>query len=206
MNSWRKQHDLENRFVVIFAGTQGYNQDIDIILRAAQRLINCHNISFIIIGDGNQHENMLTKSIEMNLYNVKWLAWQPRDQYPLVLHTADVIIATLKKEVSTPVVPSKILSAMSAGRPIIACMPSKGDAPELIRETGAGIVLPPGNDLALAGAIDLLFRNHDIGKQMGKNGRKYVEKYLDVNIWAKKYIGLFSELLQNSRRQEKGKG
>ena len=203
-NTWRKQQGLENRFTVVFAGTQGYNQDIGVILRTAQRLINCHNIHFIIIGDGSQHNSMLRKSNGMNLCNITWLGWQPRDQYPLIMHTADAVVATLKKEVSTPVVPSKILSAMSAGRPIIACMPFKGDAPKLIRRVQAGIVLPPGNDMALAAAITRLCKNHDFAEQLGTNGRKYVEQYLDVHIWAKKYEDLFLELIQNFKKHRKG--
>ena len=196
-NTWQKQHNPGNCFTVIYAGTQGYNQDLEVILKAAGLLTSMPDIRFIMIGKGAQHKEMVRKSREMNLRNIKWLGWQPRDQYPMVMHTADVVLATLKKEVKTPVVASKILSAMSAGRPVIACMPTDGDGPEILRQAGAGIVIPAGHYRLLADSVRTLYRNKSLARQLGRNGRRFVIKHLDVNIWARKYENLFSRLMNN---------
>jgi len=134
------------------------------------------------------------KSRQMKLTNIRWLDWQPRDEFPLVMHTADIVLATLKEEVSTPVVPSKILSAMSAGRPVITCMPMEGDAPKLVKEANAGIALPPGDDAQLSEAILRLHKDRKKAEELGANGRRYVVQYLDVNHWAEEYVRLFSGL------------
>lgn len=194
-NIWRHRQGLDDKTVVLFSGTLGFNQDVDIILKAALRLQVHQDLEFVIIGDGVQKAEMVDKSRQMKLTNIRWLDWQPRDEFPLVMHTADIVLATLKEEVSTPVVPSKILSAMSAGRPVITCMPIKGDAPQLVVEANSGIALPPGDDAKLSEAILRLHNDRTKAEELGVNGRRYVVKYLDVKHWAEEYVRLFSGMI-----------
>jgi len=198
-NIWRHRQGLDNKTVVLFAGTLGFNQDVEIILKAACRLRNHQDLEFVIIGDGAQKVEMMDKSRQMELVNIRWLDWQPRDEFHLVMHTADIALATLKEEVSTPVVPSKILSAMSAGCPVITCMPMEGDAPKLVMEANSGIALPPGDDAKLSEAILRLRNDRTKAEKLGANGRRYVEHYLDVSHWAEEYIKLFSKLIPDKK-------
>lgn len=197
-NSWRARHGLKDRFVVLFAGTQGFNQDMEVILRAAEQLQNNRDIRFVIIGDGAQHDEAVALSRRLTLSNVDWLGWQAREEYPLVQQAADVVVATLKKEVSTPVVPSKILSAMSAGRPIVTSMPLGGDAPKLVQESQSGITLPPGDADHLKEAILKLYHDRALGERYGYNGRRYIEEHLDVKKWATAYVDLFNRLIKEN--------
>lgn len=194
-NAWRRSQKLNDSFVVVSAGTQGFNQDIAVILKAAERLVDHPDIAFLMIGDGAQHDEMKAYSEQVGLSNVRWLDWQPREAFPSVMHTADVVLATLKAEVSTPVVPSKILSAMSAGRPVITCMPMTGDAPKLVQDANSGIILAPGDDKALAEAILALYQDDAACRIHGGNGRLYVERHLDVGVWAQKYLSLFRHII-----------
>jgi len=195
VNSWRTKQGLADKFVIVFAGTQGYNQDMDVILKAAGLLRQIDDIQFAIIGDGAQHDAMVDQSKQMGLSNVRWLDWQPREDFSMIMHSSDIVIATLKKEVSTPVVPSKILSAMSTGRPVLVAMPLSGDAPKLVVEAEAGLAIPPGDEVRFAEAVIMLYKDRALGERFGANGRAYIEQHLDVNRWAKEYIKLFSQLI-----------
>ena len=194
-NAWRESHALNGKFVALFSGSQGYNQDMRVILKAAERLRSFRNIRFVLIGSGAQHDEMVELSKQMHLENVNWLDWQPEELYPLALRTADVVLVTLDAHVRTPVVPSKILSAMSAGRPVITCAPLSGDAPRIVDEAMCGTSLPPGDDEALTEAILRLYADRDLAKRLGANGRRYVEQYLNVDLWTTAYVDLFSHLL-----------
>ena len=157
LNGFSKEHGLDDKFVVSFAGVLGYSQDIDLILDAAHLLREIPDICFLVVGDGVEKNRLVQKAQGMKLLNVKFLAMQPRHRYPAILHASDVSLATLHAEVATPVVPSKILSIMAAGRPVIACLDLSGDAPRLINEAQCGYVLPPEDAQSLSETILLIF-------------------------------------------------
>ena len=123
-----------------------------------------------------------------------FLSMQPRDRYPSILHASDVCLATLHEEVKTPVVPSKILSIMAAGRPVVACMNLDGDAPRLVEEAGCGYVLPPEDPELLAEHILKLYENDELRQEMGKRGRQYAEQNLSLTVAAQRYLELIGRI------------
>ena len=194
MNGFRKEFDLGDKFIVSFAGVIGYSQDIDVIIGAADILREKNDIFFLIVGDGVEKERLENKASSMGLSNVMFFPMQPRDKYPSVLHASDVCLATLHKGVRTPVVPSKILSIMAAGKPVIACMHLGGDAPKLVEKAGCGYILPPEDPRILADHILKLYNNKGLKEEMGGKGRMYAEKELSLSIAAERYLNLIEGL------------
>jgi len=199
-NAWRSRQGLDGKFTVLFSGSQGYNQDMRVILDAAHQLQSERDIEFVLVGDGTQHDEMVELSEQMGLSNVRWLDWQPDEAYPVMLQAADVVLATLRDKVKTPVVPSKILSAMAAGRPVITCAPLSGDAPKVVMRANAGFTISPGDSGELATAIRSLAKDPGLCRQLGTNARRYVEEHLDVRKWAKAHVDLFSALTASTGR------
>lgn len=181
------RHDA---FVVSFAGVLGYSQDLDTVVETAKLLTSNPQIVFYIVGDGVEKERLTQKA--NGLSNVTFLPMLSRDKYVELLHASDLCLVTLRKEVRTPVVPSKILSIMAAGRPLIASLPLDGDAPRIVDESQGGICVPPGNPKEFAKAIERLFNNRPSSEQMGKYGRKYVEEHFSLASCTKIYERLFT--------------
>lgn len=202
MNSFRREHVMDDKFVVSFAGILGYSQDIEVIIGAAEILKDYHNIFFLIVGDGARKQDLVDEAKKKKLENIKFIGMQPREKYPDVLHASNVCLSTLKSEVITPVVPSKILSIMAAGRPIIASMNLSGDAGAIIEEARCGYVIPPGNPNLLAEHILKLHKNRENCEIFGKNGRKYAETNLSLKISTHRYVSLFEELLSKKEKEQ----
>lgn len=196
-NEFSCKYNLCDKFVVSFAGTLGTAQDIKVILEAAKALEDYKDIIFLVVGDGIKKELSLKIAKEKNLKNVIFLPMQPKNVYSKILHSSDVSLATLEKEVKTPVVPSKILSIMSAGIPVIATMNLVGDAPKLIKKAKCGYVFDAGDYKSLAKGILELYQNEKLRKELGKNGRKYIEEHLSVKVAADTYEKLFEKLKNN---------
>jgi glycosyltransferase involved in cell wall biosynthesis len=201
LNGFRHEHGLGDSFIISFAGVLGYSQDLDVVLEAAG-LVNHQPYSFarqpvtwLIVGDGVERTRLEEKARAMKLCNVRFLPMQLREKYPEVLSASDVCLVTLHKEVKTPVVPSKILSIMAAGRPVVAAMDLEGDAPKLIVEAGCGICVPPGDAGALADAIMKLYQNRSLCQELGRDGRRYAEKHLLLETAVRKYEELFSKII-----------
>lgn len=224
VNWFREEYNLGNAFIVSFAGVLGYSQDLDVVLEAA-RILNGgrwkmedvswkteggdwqsaignpnSEILFLIVGDGVEKARLEAKARQIGLDNVRFLPMQPREKYPAVLHASDIGLVTLHAEVRTPVVPSKILSIMAAGRPVVAAMNLDGDGPRLITESRCGLCVPPEDPQALAQAVLKLYHDPSLRQELGRNGRRYAEEHLSLEACG----GQYEELLQ--RIAEEGKG
>ena len=198
-NEFSKRLKVFDKFVVSFAGNLGTSQDIRVILDSAQLLSDYQDIIFLIVGDGVKKETSVEIAKNRNLKNVIFLPMQTKSVYPKILHSSDISLATLEKEVKTPVVPSKILSIMSAGKPVLATMNLDGDAPELIKKAECGYVFEAGDSKSLANAILRLYQNENLRKKLGENGRKYIEEHLSVKTAAEKYEKLFTEVINKNK-------
>jgi colanic acid biosynthesis glycosyl transferase WcaI len=201
-NGLRAALGWQDRFIVSFAGILGYSQDLESILKCAQFLQDCPEIGFLIVGDGVEKPKLLRMANDMHLNNVVFLPMQPKEKYPEVLAASDVCLATLRPEVKTPVVPSKILSIMAAGRPVLAAMPLNGDGPKLVAETGGGLCVAPGDPAALAAAVLELYRRPEAGREMGRRGRRYAEDNLSVTAAAQKIEALLWEAKEKTLHHE----
>jgi glycosyltransferase involved in cell wall biosynthesis len=192
-NAFSEKYKLEESFVVSYAGTMGHSQDMDVILSAASLLKN-EKIRFIIAGSGVQETQVKQKANEMTLKNLILMPMLSYEEYKQLLDTSDISLVTLKAGVETPTVPSKIISIMAAGKPVIASMNLEGDAPKLIREADCGFVVD-GNAQDLADRIMDLYRNKETRERLGKNGRRYIERELSVQIAADKLEKIFDSII-----------
>jgi len=193
MNDFRREHGLGDQFVVLFAGTMGTSQGLEVAINAARELAYVPNLLFLLVGGGMECERL--KRAADGLKNVRFLPMQPKEIYPQVLTAADVCLVTLRPEVRTPTIPSKIPTIMAAGRPIVASMPLHGDAPRFIVESKGGLVVKPADAHALAEAVLSLKNDEETARQMGINGRNYVEQWFSRTSCVAQIEALFQSVL-----------
>ncbi|OGP57436.1 MAG: hypothetical protein A2162_08600 [Deltaproteobacteria bacterium RBG_13_52_11b] len=181
-NEFSRQHGLAGRFVVSYAGTMGWAQDMGTIIRCAERLRGQEQILFLLVGDGVEKPKAQALGQEMRLRNLLWLPIQPWSIYPEILSASDVCLINLHPGLRTPVVPSKLLSIMAAARPVIASLPVESDARKIIAEAGCGVCVDAGDDAALADAIERLASDPALADEMGRRGRVYAESNLSREV------------------------
>lgn len=181
VNSFSLKYKLNDKFIVGYAGTLGMSQEPMNIVETAALLKNHWNIEFFVVGDGLEKDAMLKRAQYLGLNNIRFLPMQPKEVYPWVVASCDVGLVTLNARVKTPVVPSKILSMMAAGRPVVASMPLDGDAPKLIKDAGCGISVEPDNPEAIADAILSLSNNPELCGRFSRQGREYILKTMSID-------------------------
>lgn len=190
-NAFSEKHGLNGKFIVGYAGTLGMSQGLLSVVDAAHLLKNRGDIEFFIVGDGIEKQKMTARADALGLRNIRFLPMQPKSVYPWVVASCDVGLVTLNKKVKTPVVPSKILSMMAAGRPVLASMPLYGDAPGLISKSGCGLCVEPESPEALAGAIAELADHPEKCGRYSDMGRKFVQEEMSLNKVAADLENLF---------------
>lgn len=185
-----------DEFVVSFAGVIGYSQDLDTVIEAAELLSGTDNMLFLIVGDGVEKPRLMERAKGMK--NIRFLPMLGREEYLELLRTSDICLATLRSEVKTPVVPSKILSVMAAGRPLVAGLPLEGDAPRMISDARCGICVEPENPVKLADAIKALHADPALAGEYARSGRAYVEKYCSLEGCASTYQEIFDVITRRN--------
>lgn len=196
-NAFREAHELGNRFVVLFAGTMGWSQGLSVVVEAAKILADEPNLLFLFVGDGVELASLKQQAAGMS--NIRFLPMQSKEVYPQVLASADAALVTLRPEVATPAVPSKIATIMAAGRPILASVPLGGDAPRVIAEAGAGLVVPAGDAKALADAVVAIKSDPRQAEQMGRCGRQYAEQYSSRDVCVRRYEEILQQAVNSSK-------
>lgn len=173
---YRATHGLQDKFVVLYAGAHGMANDLEIFLGAAERLKDQPQIQFVLVGDGKEKENLVTRARNMCLENVHFHPPVPKEEMPEVLASTDVCVAILKPlHAFTTTYPNKVFDYMAAGRPIVLAI--DGVIRQVVEEAKAGVFVPPGDPKSLAEAILLMEQNQEEGKRMGKAGRQFVERH-----------------------------
>ena len=183
-NEFARKYGLDNGFVVSYAGTMGWAQDMETIIGSAIALRDCKDILFLLVGDGVEKEKAQATSTKLGLSNISWLPMQPWSIYTEILAASDVSMINLHPDLRTPVVPSKLLSIMAAARPVVASLPAESDARRIVAEAGCGICVEAGDSIGLANAIQTLESKRGLAKEMGERGRKYVEAHFSREVCA----------------------
>jgi glycosyltransferase involved in cell wall biosynthesis len=190
---FRQLHSLTGQFVTLYAGAHGLSNDLNVVIESAERLKNEPNIKIVLIGDGKEKKNLLARANELQLENLLLLPAVPKNEMAQTLAAADACIAILKPlELYKTTYPNKVFDYMAAGRPVLLLI--DGVIRELVEKAGAGIFIQPGDAAGLAQAILTLSTWPERGKEMGINGRKFIEKFYNRAQTAEKFMQLAEEM------------
>ena len=70
--------------MLLYAGTLGMAHGLETVLLAAERLRDRGEVVFLLIGEGAEREQLLERSRELRLTNVRYLGKQPRERVPVL--------------------------------------------------------------------------------------------------------------------------
>ena len=165
---------FEGRFTVMYAGTIGLAQGLEVVLEAAALLRDLPPIQFVLVGDGVEFERLQTLITERQLVNVRLLGRRPAEDMPALYAIADVLLVHLRNDPLYRVtIPHKVFAYLASGKPVLAAM--DGDVAELIEPIGCGLTCPPSDPEALATTVRTFFgMSGQARAEMGAKGRSAV--------------------------------
>jgi glycosyltransferase involved in cell wall biosynthesis len=195
-SSVRKKLGLEDKFVVLYAGALGQANDIDTILRAAERLNSEEKIRIVLFGDGKERARLELESKQMKLTNVIFAGVCPKKDMPLVIASADVCLAILQDvPMFRTTYPNKVFDYMASVRGTVLVI--DGVVRDVIEASDGGVFVQPGNDRQLAKKILELSKDSQQVKQMGLNARAYLVKHLDRRDKLSETLNLLESLVKS---------
>lgn len=190
-----KHSSKRKTFKILYSGAFSIAYDFNQVLLAAKMLEEFDDIEFILQGGGELADYLKYRVKSLGLKNVKVIDKViSRDEVAELLSDADVLILPLR-DFGQPYLglSSKLYEYQAAGKPIICC--ANGVPSHYVVETKSGITIKPGDYKALARAVLYLKNNPRVAKQMGSNGKRFVERYASIESIGQKVREILKTLL-----------
>ncbi|MFZ3103068.1 MAG: glycosyltransferase family 4 protein [Desulfitobacteriaceae bacterium] len=178
---------VQNKTVILYAGTIGYASGLEVALQAAARLRDNPEIVFLLVGDGTEKPRLEKLAAEMQLPNVRWMPFQALTEIVRYYNLATLNLVTLRRyKLAEGVRPSKLFPGLASAKPVIYV--GEGEGARVMRESGGGIVIPPEDPERLAKTILELIANPEQCQAMGQRGRNYVIKHYTWRVLVAKWL------------------
>ncbi len=186
--NWRSENGFkENDILFLYAGIIGLAQGLEIILHAAEKLIDQTQIKFILVGSGPEKDKLQSLKFEKQLPNVYFFDAVSKLEMPQIVKASDVSVIPLRKlDLFLGAIPSKIFENLAMEKPVILAV--DGEARELFVNQGqCALYSEPENVDDLVKNVLLLANDSDLRMQLGKKGRTYVEQSFNRNTIAQNF-------------------
>src|SRR5574340_3723 len=196
-DKWRIRKDLDIGSGAVILGTVGRLTPVKghvYLLKAMQVLLSKNqDIRLVIVGDGPLRDQLSNLAVELKIEkNVFFVGHQ--DEACDFIDAMDVFVLPSLHEG----IPMVLLEAMALSRPVVGSR--AGGIPEVIEEGVSGLLVEPGNPVALAEALEALTKDVERAEQLGKNGRVRIEQSFTSNIMAAKTADLYRRLAGRGRK------
>jgi colanic acid biosynthesis glycosyl transferase WcaI len=163
--------------VVLYAGSLGNKQGIELLADAARQLSAAGHIHFVLCGNGPSREALKTACA--NLDRVHFLDLQPAERLNELLGMADIHVLPQRADAADLVMPSKLGGMLASGKAVIVTAHEGTELSNVV--AGRGLVVAPGDPDALSDAIARLAASRPQREAMGAAGRSFAETELDRN-------------------------
>jgi glycosyltransferase involved in cell wall biosynthesis len=190
-NAWSREHDLHDKNVFLYSGTIGLKHNPELLGALAHELRSDPKARVVVVASGVGVEKLRAQKEAMGLHNLLLLGLQKFERLPETLATADVLTAVIERDAGTFSVPSKVLSYLCAGRPILLAAPAENLAAKTVSAIGAGVVVPPDDQNAWLAAAKTLLADPDRRARMGTAGRAYAEENFVLERVANRFEAVF---------------
>lgn len=185
-----------NSFTALFGGNMGKPQKLENVLYLAEKCKEIKEINFLLIGNGSEKNRIKELARVRKIDNIFFREQVSREEYEKLAYSCDVGLVSLDDRFTVPNFPSKTTDYFKIKLPIFAILDecsAKDYGNFLKNKVKAGeFILGKNIDKEYQKFIDL-YLNKVKREEMGNNGRKFYEQFLDVNRAYKIIIGELGE-------------
>jgi glycosyltransferase involved in cell wall biosynthesis len=194
-NDWSHEHGLDDVQTLLYSGTLGLKHNPALLVRLARQVIDGGRpVQLVVVNQGPAEEVLREEATRLDV-PLLLLPFQPYGRLSEVLGSGDVLVVLLEQDAGAFSVPSKTLSYLCAGRPVLGLMPSENLAATLVSRVD-GCVLPPDESSLPAAAawVHDVLADGERRAALGKAARALAEQEFDLTRCADR----FEDLLRRS--------
>jgi glycosyltransferase involved in cell wall biosynthesis len=190
-NDWAVENQLDDTYTLLYSGTLGLKHNPALLVSLARAVREQgKDVRLVVVNEGPAVE-VVRAEAERHDVPLTLLPFQPYERLPEVLGSGDILVVLLEQQAGAFSVPSKTLSYLCAGRPVLGMMPSENLAAELIDEVGGYVTAP--NEAALPGAAQWgaeLLGDPERRQELGEAARELAEREFSLDRSADRFESL----------------
>jgi len=171
--------------VAVLRGGKG----VEVLLEAAPAILErAPHARFLVVGDGPLRRELEERSVSSGLGEaVRWAGW--RRDVPRLLAGSEIFLHPTLEDA----LPTVLLEAAAASLPAVATR--TGGVPEIVDEGATGLLVPPRDAAALAGAVASLLGDGERRRAMGEAGREKAAREFSTAAWIARLEAVYTEVL-----------
>jgi colanic acid biosynthesis glycosyl transferase WcaI len=178
-NPYRQAWGLtEDQILLLYAGSMGEKQGLELILQAARQLQADPRLVFVLCGTGSSRHRL--EALAAGLTHVRFVPLQPPERLHELLNAANIHLLVQRSSAADLVMPSKLTGMLASGVPVIATAEPGTELAQVISQVGRCV--PPENLAAFCAAVQQLADQPDLQRSLGDQGRQYALDHLDQRL------------------------
>ncbi|MGQ9902753.1 MAG: glycosyltransferase [Anaerolineae bacterium] len=190
----RRAQELRRHYgnvpLILFIGVLRYYKGVGYLIQAMSGV----NARLLIAGQGPQGDEWRALARQSGLASkVDFLGRVEDEEIPALLHACDVFaLPSIYRSESLGIAQ---MEAMACGKPVVCT--ELGTGTSYVNVNGVtGLVVPPMDAGALAGAINRLLADPDLRHRMGQAGRARIEQEFSAPVMVRRLVDWYAEVLR----------
>ena len=191
-NDWSHEHGLDEVRTLLYSGTLGLKHNPALLVELARQVIDGGQpVQLVVVNQGPAEPVLREEAARLDV-PLLLLPFQPYERLSEVLGSGDVLVVLLEQDAGAFSVPSKTLSYLCAGRPIVGLMPAENLAATLVAQVD-GCVLPPRADSVPEAAawVRAVLDDEERSHSLGKAARALAERQFALEGCADSFESIF---------------
>ncbi len=200
--AFRKQYNLNSKFVFMYSGNIGLYYDLENLIRVIQefgpgtKTDDGREVTFVFVGNGSTRDRLTSYVEAHRMDNVVFIPYQEKENLLYSLNAGDVHWVVNAKGIKGVSCPSKYYGCAAVQVPILGVLEKGSEIRCIIEETGSGLCADPGDYETVRQNIRWFVENAGSRKMlmMGRRGRINLEQNLSRDVSIGKYAAAISGL------------
>jgi glycosyltransferase involved in cell wall biosynthesis len=175
-NAWAREHGVSGKRTIMYTGTLGLKHNPQLLADLARKYRSDDRVRIVVVASGVGVDALKEAKAAEKLDNLLLLGLQPFERLAETLGSADVLAAVIERDAGIFSVPSKVLSYLCAGRPVLLAAPRENLAARIVSAEACGLTVEPEDGAGWLEAADRLLNDDTMRIRLGDAARAYAEK------------------------------
>lgn len=177
-----------NKKVFVYGGNLGEPQGVEFLEECIRSNESRNNTFFLIVGSGTKYMRLKKFFYKEKPQNSALYESMPKSDYESLCKVCDAGLIYLSNKCTIPHFPSRLLSYMQNGMPVLVATGKYTDVGEIVLSNNFGYSCEWGDIESFDRMVDILISDSKIMREMGSNAKKYLQDHFTAHVSFEKIL------------------